>query len=40
MRVEQVFDAEQNSRQLQEQILKYARPAKILELRGASVRVS
>ena len=37
MRVEQVFDAEQNSRQLQEQILKYARPAKILELRGASV---
>ena len=40
IRVEQLFDAAQNSRQLQEQILKYARPAKILELRGASVRVS
>jgi glycosyltransferase involved in cell wall biosynthesis len=39
-RVERHFDAEQNSRQLQEQILKYAVPTKILELRGAHVRVS
>lgn len=40
IRVEQLFDAAHNSRQLQEQILKYARPAKITELRGAHVRVS
>ena len=40
IRVEQLFDAAHNSRQLQEQILKYARPAKVTELRGAHVRVS
>jgi glycosyltransferase involved in cell wall biosynthesis len=40
LRVEQFFDAEHNSRQLQDQILKYAKPAKILELRGAHVRAS
>lgn len=40
MRVEQFFDAEQNARKLQEQILQYARPVKILDLRGANVRVS
>jgi len=39
MRVEQFFDAEQNTRKLQEQILQYARPVKILELCGANVRV-
>jgi glycosyltransferase involved in cell wall biosynthesis len=40
LRVEQFFDAEQNTRKLQEQILEYARPLKVLELRGAKVRVS
>jgi glycosyltransferase involved in cell wall biosynthesis len=40
LRVEQIFDAVHNSRQLQDQILKCARPAKALELRGAHVRVS
>jgi glycosyltransferase involved in cell wall biosynthesis len=40
LRVEQVFDAAHNSRQLQDQILKYSRPAKVIELRGAHVRVS
>jgi glycosyltransferase involved in cell wall biosynthesis len=40
LRLEQLFDAAHNSRQLQEQILKYARPAKVTELRGAHVRVS
>jgi len=40
LRVEQLFDAAHNSRQLQEQILKYAKPAKVTELRGAHVRVS
>jgi len=40
LRVEQLFDAEQNSRQLHGQILKCARPAKVLELRGSHVRVS
>ncbi len=40
LRVEQLFDAARNSRQLQDQILKCARPAKVLELRGAHVRVS
>lgn len=40
LRVEQLFDAEQNSRQLQDQILKCARPAKVWELRGSHVRVS
>jgi glycosyltransferase involved in cell wall biosynthesis len=40
LRVEQLFDAARNSRQLQEQILKYARPAKVTELRGARVRAS
>jgi glycosyltransferase involved in cell wall biosynthesis len=39
-RVQRHFDAAQNSRQLQEQILKYARPARTMELRGAHVRVS
>jgi glycosyltransferase involved in cell wall biosynthesis len=40
LRVEQFFDAEQNTRRLQEQILEYARPMKVLELRGAKVRAS
>jgi glycosyltransferase involved in cell wall biosynthesis len=40
LRVEQLFDAAHNSRQLQEQILHCARPAKVMELRGAHVRVS
>jgi glycosyltransferase involved in cell wall biosynthesis len=40
LRVEQFFDAEQNTRKLQEQILEYARPMKVLELRGAKVRAS
>jgi glycosyltransferase involved in cell wall biosynthesis len=40
LRVEQLFDASHNSSELQDQILKYARPAKVLELRGAHVRVS
>jgi glycosyltransferase involved in cell wall biosynthesis len=40
LRVEQLFDAAQNTRQLQEQILEYAKPAKIVELRGAHVRTS
>jgi glycosyltransferase involved in cell wall biosynthesis len=40
LHVEQLFDAEHNSRQLQDQILKYAKPAKTFELRGAHVRAS
>jgi glycosyltransferase involved in cell wall biosynthesis len=40
LRVEQIFDAARNSRQLQEQILKYAGPAKVTEFRGAHIRVS
>jgi len=40
LRVEQLFDAAHNSRQLQEQILKYAKRAKVTELRRAHVRVS
>lgn len=40
VRVEQCFDAEQNTHNLQEQILAYARPARSFELRGAKVRVS
>jgi glycosyltransferase involved in cell wall biosynthesis len=40
LRVEQLFDAAHNSRQLQEQILQCVRPAKVMELRGARVRVS
>jgi len=40
LRVEQLFDAAHNSRQLQEQILKYARPSRVAELRRAHVRVS
>jgi glycosyltransferase involved in cell wall biosynthesis len=40
LRVEQVFDAAHNSPELQNQILKCARPAKVSELRGAHVRVS
>jgi len=39
-RVEQFFDAEQNTRKLQEKILEYARPARSFELRDAKVRVS
>jgi glycosyltransferase involved in cell wall biosynthesis len=39
LRVEQLFDAARNSRQLQEQILQCARPETLLELRGAHVRV-
>jgi glycosyltransferase involved in cell wall biosynthesis len=38
-RVEQFFDAEQNTHKLQEQILEYARPARLFALRGAKVRV-
>jgi glycosyltransferase involved in cell wall biosynthesis len=40
LRVEQVFDAARNSPELQDQILKCARPPKVFELRGAHVRVS
>jgi glycosyltransferase involved in cell wall biosynthesis len=40
LRVEQLFDAARNSLELQDQILKCARPAKVSELRGAHVRVS
>jgi glycosyltransferase involved in cell wall biosynthesis len=40
VRVEQFFDAEQNTRKLQERILEHARPARVLELRGAKVRAS
>jgi len=40
MRVEQFFDAEKNTRKLQERILELARPARVLELRGAKVRAS
>jgi glycosyltransferase involved in cell wall biosynthesis len=40
IRVEQLFDAAQSSRQLQEQILKHAMPAKVMELRGSHARVS
>jgi glycosyltransferase involved in cell wall biosynthesis len=40
VRVEQFFDAAQNTRKLQEQILEYARPARPFELHGAKVRVS
>jgi glycosyltransferase involved in cell wall biosynthesis len=40
MRVEQVFDAAHNTRKLQEQILEYARPVKVLEVRGAHLRAS
>jgi glycosyltransferase involved in cell wall biosynthesis len=40
LRVEQLFDAAHNSPELQDQILKCARPAKVSELRGAHVRVS
>lgn len=40
VRVEQLFDAEQNTRKLQERILEHARPARVLELRGAKVRAS
>jgi glycosyltransferase involved in cell wall biosynthesis len=39
-RVQQFFDAEQNTRKLQEQILEYARPVKVLDLRGAKVHPS
>jgi glycosyltransferase involved in cell wall biosynthesis len=39
LRVEQLFDAARNSRQLQEQILQCARPETLLELRGAHIRV-
>jgi glycosyltransferase involved in cell wall biosynthesis len=40
MRVEQIFDAAHNTRKLQEQILEHARPVKVLEVRGAHLRVS
>jgi glycosyltransferase involved in cell wall biosynthesis len=40
MRIEQVFDAAQNARKLQEQILQYAKPLKILEILGANIPVS
>jgi glycosyltransferase involved in cell wall biosynthesis len=40
MRVEQFFDAEQNTRKLQERILEHVRPVRVLELRGAKVRAS
>ena len=40
MRVEQVFDAAHNTHKLQEQILEYARPAKVLAVRCAHLRVS
>ncbi|MGC0774643.1 MAG: glycosyltransferase [Candidatus Acidiferrum sp.] len=39
-RLEQLFDAAQNTRQLQEKILEYARPMKVLGLRPAHLRVS
>jgi len=40
VRVEQFFDAEQNTQKLQEQILEYARPARRFELRGAKARAT
>jgi len=40
MRLEQLFDAAHNTRQLQEQILEYARSVKVLAVRGAHLRVS
>lgn len=40
MRIEQVFDAAQNARKLQEQILQYAKPVKVLETLGAKIPVS
>jgi glycosyltransferase involved in cell wall biosynthesis len=40
MRIEQVFDAAENARKLQEQILQYAKPVKVLEVFGANVPVS
>jgi hypothetical protein len=40
MRIEQFFHAAQNTRKLQERILEYASPVKVLEVRGANVRVS
>ena len=39
-RIEHLFDAAQNTRQLQETILEYASPAKVLGLRAAHLRVS
>jgi len=39
LRVEQMFDAARNSRQLQAQILQCARPAELFKLRGAPVRL-
>lgn len=39
LRVEQMFDATRNSRQLQAQILQCARPAELFKLRGAPVRL-
>jgi glycosyltransferase involved in cell wall biosynthesis len=40
MRLEQVFDAAHNTHKLLEQILEYARPVKVLAVRGAHLRVS
>jgi len=39
LRVEQMFDAARNSRQLQAQILECVRPMKLFKLRGAQVRL-
>jgi glycosyltransferase involved in cell wall biosynthesis len=39
-RIEHLFDAAQNTRRLQETILEYASPAKVLGLRAAHLRVS
>src|SRR5579859_417028 len=40
MRLERLFDAAQNTRQLQEKILEYVKPVKVLGLRAAHLRVS
>jgi len=39
-RLEDLFDAAQNTRQLQEKILEYAKPEKVLGLRAAHLRMS
>ena len=40
MRIEQVFDGSQNTRKLQDKILEYAKPVKILEARSVNLQVS
>jgi glycosyltransferase involved in cell wall biosynthesis len=40
MHIEQVFDAAKNTRKLQEQILQYAKPERVLKALGAKVPVS